>query len=58
MIKGLNYDYNSDYYRLGGMIYFIIFKNFPNIIKNEKNLSDITINYNEKKIIHFLVLIL
>ena len=49
MIKGLNYDYNSDYYRLGGMIYFSIFKNFPNFIKNKKNLTDIIIDYKEKK---------
>jgi serine/threonine protein kinase len=49
MIKGLKYDYNSDYYRLGGMIYFILFRKFPNIIKNKKNVTDIIINYNENK---------
>lgn len=49
MIEGLNYDYNSDYYRLGGMIYFSIFRNYPNIIKQEKNITDIIINYKETK---------
>lgn len=49
MIKGLKYNYNSDYYRLGGMIYFTIFKNFPNIVKNQRNLTELTININETK---------
>ena len=43
------YDYNSDYYRLGGMIYFIIFNTFPNIIKKQKNLTDFRINAHEIK---------
>ena len=46
MIKGLNYDYNSDYYRLGGMIYFIIFKVTPNTIKEKNNITDISIIFN------------
>lgn len=49
MIKRLKYDYNSDYYRLGGMIYFTIFKNFPNIVKIQRNLTDLTINLNDTK---------
>ena len=43
------YDYNSDYYRLGGMIYFIIFRDFPNRIKEEKNLTNFRINAHEIK---------
>lgn len=49
MINHSRYDYNSDYYRLGGIIYFIIFKNFPNNIRNERNLSEIIINPHEIK---------
>ena len=49
MIKGLKYDYNSDYYRLGGMIYFILFRKFPNNIKNEKNWTEVKIDYNKTK---------
>ena len=44
MINHSIYDYNSDYYRLGGMIYFIIFKKYPNDIKNQNNITDIIIN--------------
>lgn len=47
MIKGLNYDYNSDYYRLGGMLYFILFKVTPNEIKNNKNITNVSIAFNE-----------
>ena len=49
MINLSTYDYNSDYYRLGGMIYYIIFKKFPNYIKFETNLKDIIINPHEIK---------
>ena len=49
MINHFRYDYNSDYYRLGGMIYYIIFKNYPNNIINERNLTDIIINPYEIK---------
>ena len=49
MINHLNYDYNSDYYRLGSMIYYIIFKKFPNAIKEQKNLTNIRVNPNEIK---------
>ena len=49
MINKLNYDYNSDYYRLGGIIYYNIFRKFPNNIFMEKNLTNIKINYNETK---------
>ena len=39
------YDYNSDYYRLGSIIYFLIFKIHPFIIKKEKNINDIVVDY-------------
>lgn len=39
------YDFNSDYYRLGGSIlYYFIFKNYLNNIKIEKKIDEITIN--------------
>ena len=44
MINHSRYDYNSDYYRLGGMIYYIIFKKFANYIKTKSNLTNIVIN--------------
>ena len=48
MIKGLNYDYNSDYYRLGSMLYFMIFKKYPNDLKLKQNLTNISIKYDKK----------
>ena len=48
MMKGLNYDYNSDYYRLGSMMYYMIFKNFPNRLKLKKHLNHISIKYDKK----------
>ena len=47
MIKGLQYDYNSDYYRLGSMLFYIIFRKYPNYIMIEKNISQIKIKANE-----------
>ena len=49
MINHSKYDYNSDYYRLGGMIYYIIFRKFPNNIKIHGHLRDIIINPHEIK---------
>ena len=45
MLNNLEYDYNSDYYRLGSIIYYLIFKKYPLMIKNEKNISDVFIDY-------------
>ena len=43
--KNALYDFNSDYYRLGGSIlYYFIFKNYINNIKSKKKLNDIFIN--------------
>ena len=49
MVNLKTYDYNSDYYRLGSMIYFIIFKNYPNYIRRDKNITNIFVRYNETK---------
>lgn len=43
------YDYNSDYYRLGVILYYLIFKQNINIIKKQNSLKDITINPIEVK---------
>ena len=48
MTNRLEYDYNSDYYRLGSMIYFLIFRKYPNNIRKEKNITDIKINIYDK----------
>ena len=45
MLNNSEYDYNSDYYRLGSIIYYLIFKNYPFTIKNKNNQTDIFINY-------------
>ena len=44
---GSIYDYNCDYYRLGGSIlYYLIFKKYFNDVKKENNISEMIINYN------------
>lgn len=43
------YDYNSDYYRIGVIIYYLIFKKYINLIKIEKNINEIEINKNNLK---------
>ena len=41
------YDYNSDYYRLGGsIIYYLMFKKQINRVKKEKNITEIIIDNN------------
>ena len=49
MEKLKEYDYNSDYYRLGSIIFYLIFKTYPYIVKLENNVTDIMINYKEIK---------
>ena len=49
ILKKLKYDYNSDYYRLGSMLYYLLFRKFPNVFRNNTNITDIQINYNETK---------
>ena len=48
MEKLKEYDYNSDYYRLGSIIFYLIFKTYPYIKKLEKNSTEVTINYRVK----------
>jgi serine/threonine protein kinase len=45
MQKLKEYDYNSDYYRLGSVIFYLIFKTYPLIVKLENNNKEIIINY-------------
>lgn len=45
ILENLDFDYNSDYYRLGSVIYYLIFKKYPYIIKKNYNISDIFINH-------------
>ena len=45
MEKLKEYDYNSDYYRLGSVIFYLIFKTYPYILKVENNVTEIRINY-------------
>lgn len=47
MIKGLEYDYNSDYYRLGAMIYNVTFGEFPTEYMARNNLTSMKIHYNK-----------
>ena len=47
MIYGLNYDYNSDYYRLGGMLYYNMFKIYPNDLAIINKMEDIMITCNK-----------
>ena len=49
MEKLKEYDYNSDYYRLGSIIFYLIFKTYPYIVKLNKNITDIIINEHEIK---------
>lgn len=44
MEKLEEYDYNSDYYRLGSVIFYLIFKTYPYIVKLENNVTEIRIN--------------
>jgi serine/threonine protein kinase len=44
MQKLKEYDYNSDYYRLGSVIFYLIFKTYPFIVKLENNNKEIIIN--------------
>ena len=46
IIQHIDYDYNSDYYRLGVMIYHNILKEYPNKKREKYNLTDVIIDYN------------
>jgi len=49
MMQFKKYDYNSDYYRLGSIIYYLIFKTYPYIVELKNNITNITVNYKEVK---------
>jgi serine/threonine protein kinase len=46
IINKSKYDYNSDYYTLGNLIFFLIFKNYPMDIKQPLNLTQLVHDYN------------
>jgi serine/threonine protein kinase len=39
IMKFKTFDYNSDYYRLGSVIYYLIFKKYPKLVNNIKNIK-------------------
>ena len=47
MEKLKEYDYNSDYYRLGSIIYYLIFKKYPYTVKIQNNIANIKVNYKD-----------
>ena len=44
-----SYDYNVDYYNLGAVIYYLIFKKYVNSVKNQYNLTEIYIDSKDIK---------
>lgn len=49
MINNKKYFFNSDYYRFGSIIFYLIFKQYPNVIKKEKKIKQLSIDYREIK---------
>ena len=49
MMKLEEFDYNSDYYRLGSIIYYLIFKTYPYNVKLRNNITNIKVNYEDVK---------
>ena len=49
MLNLKTYDYNSDYYRLGSMIYYLIFKGYPNYIMRDNNMTSFVIKHDANK---------
>ena len=47
MMKLEEFDYNSDYYRLGSIIYYLIFKTYPYNVKLRNNITNIKVNYED-----------
>lgn len=40
-----SYDYNSDYYRMGTILYYLIFKQYVNFVKKGNYINDFIIDY-------------
>ena len=49
MMEYKEFDYNSDYYRLGSIIYYLIFKTYPYIVQIQNNITNIKVNYKDAK---------
>ena len=49
ILKFKEYDYNSDYYRLGSVIYYLIFKKYPSFEKLQNKNANIKANYKDVK---------
>ena len=49
MLEFKEYDYNSDYFRLGSVIYYLIFKTYPYTVKLKNNITNIKVNYKDVK---------
>lgn len=49
LLNNLEYNYNSDYYRLGNLIFFILFKKFPLKVKHPINMTELKEEYNLTK---------
>lgn len=45
MLNRQEYDYNSDYYRIGSILYYLIFKNYVNDVKKKYNLNEFVVDY-------------
>ena len=43
------FDYNSDYFRLGSIIYYLIFKIYPYDLRLKNNIINIKVNYKDVK---------
>ena len=49
MLEFKVYDYNSDYFRLGSVIYYLIFKTYPYTVKLKNKITNIKVNYKDIK---------
>ena len=49
ILNNSEYNYNSDYYRLGYIIFFLVFKQFPWEVKQKKNMTQLDMEYNLQK---------
>ena len=45
MLEFKEFDYNSDYFRLGSVIYYLIFKTYPYTVKLKNHITNIKVNY-------------